>query len=222
MLRPRGIIWDCDGVLIDSEAIVCRVAIEAFGAAGAPFSFEQYVSIFVGTAADAKIATLDLVESLFGVRLTPELLEQIDRLELEALYREVTAIPGVAAILEELRVPTCVASGSRLARVERTLSVAGLQHHFAGRIYSSAGLCAGKPAPDIFLYAAAQLGLPPKDCLVIEDSVHGIQAAKAAGAPVVAFTGASHMLPVIIDRVLAAGPDYIVSSMPELAALLTA
>ena len=79
-----------------------------------------------------------------------------------------------------------------------------------------------KARTDIFLHTAGQLGLPPKDCLVIEDSVHGIQAAKAAGMPVVAFTGASHMLPVIVDRVLAAKPDFVASTMPELAALLTA
>ena len=220
MPSPRAVIWDCDGVLIDSEAIVCRVAIEALNAAGAAFTLEQYVSIFVGTAADAKIETIELVEGLIGVRLTMELLDRIDQLELDALYREVVAIPGVAAVLEGLRVPTCVASGSRFARVERTLAVADLIHHFDGRIYSSAGLCPGKPAPDIFLYAAAQLGVAPEGCLVVEDSVHGIQAAKAAGMPVVAFTGASHMLPVIIERVLATRPDHVVSTMPELAALL--
>jgi HAD superfamily hydrolase (TIGR01509 family) len=140
-------------------------------------------------------------------------------------YREVlaegfSAMPGVLDILDGLTVPYCVATNSTRLRLEVTLEAAGLAERFAGRAFCLDDVTRGKPAPDLFLHAAKSLGAAPSDAVVVEDSLHGVAAAKAAGMRVFGFTGGSHCPPELADRLAEAGAERVLSSMQALKPLL--
>jgi HAD superfamily hydrolase (TIGR01509 family) len=127
-------------------------------------------------------------------------------------------LPGLRAALDCLRdVPKCVASSSTPASLALKLEVVGLTADFAPHIFSTALVARGKPAPDIYLHAAAAMGCAPPDCIVVEDARHGVTGAKAAGMRVIGFTGASHATPALADELKAAGADSVVASMDALA-----
>ena len=140
----------------------------------------------------------------------------MDAFEVESL-----TIDGIAAVLAAHDGPLCVASGSRPERVRRCLEIVSLLHHFDPHIFSATQVARGKPAPDLFLFAAREMGEAPEDCLVIEDSVHGVNAAIAAGMRVIGFIGGSHCGPHQARRLLDAGAARVISHMRELPALIS-
>lgn len=185
----RLVIFDCDGVLVDSEPIAMRVFLQTLSRRGLSLAPEMARSRFLGKSL-AAISGLILQE--FGVELTRPALDLM-RVELyEALRLELKAVEGVEAALQALRIPFCVASSSDPERIRLSLKITGLLRYFEPFIFSASMVAAGKPAPDLFLYAAETMQTAPKHCLVIEDSAAGIESALRAGMRVCAFLGGSH------------------------------
>jgi HAD superfamily hydrolase (TIGR01509 family) len=211
------LIFDCDGVLVDSEPIGCRVEADLLSAAGFAITPEEILARFTGVTAHETFRTL---EAERGRRL-PEGFEARVRQETRAAFaRELAAIAGVALALERIALPVCVASSSDPARIEHSLAVTGLLGRFAPHLFSAAAVARGKPAPDLFLHAAARMTTPPARCLVIEDSLAGVRAAVAAGMRCFGFTGGSHCPPDHAACLAAAGAMRTFASMSELPDLL--
>jgi beta-phosphoglucomutase-like phosphatase (HAD superfamily) len=137
-----------------------------------------------------------------------------------ALARGLLPVAGIADLLTQLSLPRCVASSSLPARIDRSLTLAGLHGLVGPHVFSTALVARGKPAPDIFLYAAAQLRTAPEACVVVEDSPYGVTGALAAGMDVIGFTGAGHCTPATTARLAAAGATRIATSSDELASML--
>jgi HAD superfamily hydrolase (TIGR01509 family) len=217
-MRPKLIIFDCDGVLIDSEVIACRTTARALTRAGYPVSPEDVVDRFAGLTGKAMRAA---VEHELGSPLSDDF-EHGTRQDLWAAFKkELLAIEGIEDVLDSLDIPVCVASGSSKERLEYTLELVGLHDRLAPNIFSAEFVPNGKPAPDLFLYAARQMQTPPGDCLVIEDSVHGVRAALAAGMPVFGFCGGGHCEPPHAARLLREGATAVFSDVTALPRLLS-
>jgi HAD superfamily hydrolase (TIGR01509 family) len=211
------LIFDCDGVLIDSEVIVCRVEVEAFAEIGYSIELERFMERFIGKAARDSRA---IIEAELGRSLPSEFSAETARRVAEAFARELKPVDGVSEVLARLPVRKCVASSSLPDRLTHTLGLTGLAEWFGTAVFSAAMVARGKPAPDLFLYAAQQMQVAPSHCLVVEDSAPGIMAAKAAGMNAVGFAGASHCRPGHAERLAAAGADVVFSKMRELPALI--
>ena len=208
MKHYQAIIWDCDGVLIDSEVLACTPVVDILKEKGAEITLEEYLHRFMGKSAAQMMAELGISGSFPAADLQTR--------QKEAFTQHLKATPGIQDALESIFVPMAVASGSEKTRLEHTLGLTDLLDYFSGHIYSTEMVKNGKPAPDVFLLAAEKLGIAPKDCLVIEDSPHGIKGAQAAGMDVYAFTGGSHMTPAIKQALTDAKPTAIFSHMDEL------
>ena len=211
--RVALVIFDCDGVLIDSEILAARVHAAAFAALGHDISVEDLLHRFTGVPDAEMYVTL---EQEWGCTL-PANYDATAKEGVTAAYqRELQAIDGVHAAVAALDRPICVASSSSPTKLRFGLTLVGLYDRFAPNIFSASQVRRGKPAPDIFLFAAEQMRTDPADCLVIEDSVAGVKAARAAGMPVLGFTGASHCLADHGDRLIAEGAYTIIRRMSEL------
>jgi HAD superfamily hydrolase (TIGR01509 family) len=216
--RYELIIFDCDGVLIDSEVINCAVEARLFTAIGYQVSTEEVMRRFVGIAARDTHRT---IERELGRPLPADFEARKTVMLDEAYARELRAVPGVDELLTGLHCKRCVASSTHPDRLRRCLELVGLYDRFAPGIFSATMVPRGKPAPDLFLHAAARMDSVPKRCLVIEDSVPGIASGKAASMTVFGFHGASHARPGDGDRLLEAGADAAFATMTELAAFLS-
>ena len=214
MARPGLVIFDCDGVLVDSEPISLRLLLSTLAAAGVELTPAEADALFLGRSL---ATTRAIVARDYGLTVTDAALDAMRRELYDAFRRELQPIPGIAATLDALGVPFCVASSSQPERIELSLTVTGLWPRFEGRVFSSTMVARGKPAPDLFLHAAETLGHAPEACLVVEDSPAGILAAQAAEMRVIAFTGGSHARS---DRhradVTSLAPDAIIDRMPAL------
>lgn len=191
---PKGdielVIFDCDGVLIDSEIISATILVEQIRKLGVAIDFQYVQRHFLGRSFPKVV---DLIRLRFGVEL-PTDFETTYRAELlKAFETDLSLMPGVLAVLDELAVDYCVATSSSPPRVRRSLELVSLFHRFQDRLFTASEVANGKPAPDLFLHAAARMRYEPHQCLVVEDSVPGIDAACAAGMQVVCFTGGSHL-----------------------------
>ena len=186
--KPDLVIFDCDGVLVDSELLSCQCLSETLGGIGVEVSVEDALKLFLGRSTAA--VTQYCADRGYPVPVTflPELKLRVR----ESFRRALKPIPGIGALLSALKAPTCVASSSDLERVALSLALTGLAEHFGNRLYTAQMVARGKPAPDLFLYAAAQMKAVPVKTLVIEDSISGVAAAKAAGMTVWGFVGGSH------------------------------
>ncbi|WIM99896.1 HAD family hydrolase [Actinoplanes oblitus] len=206
------VIFDCDGVLVDSERIAVRVNVAIAAQLGWPLTEAEVIDRFIGRS-HASIA------EIFAAELGPEAAATwTDRFEAElhqAVDAELVAVDGIVEALSGITVPTCVASSGTPEKLRHTLGRTGLYPRFAGRVFSATEVPRGKPAPDLFLHAAATMGVPPRACVVVEDSQYGVQAARAAGMRCLAYAGG--LTP--IDRL--EGPGTIVfDDMRDLPALL--
>jgi HAD superfamily hydrolase (TIGR01509 family) len=211
------VIFDCDGVLVDSEMLAVRVMTEQLGLFGVAVAPEEFLTGFVGL--DER-ASHRRVQTEYGVTL-PEDFNVTSARALEVAFRaELRTLPGVKALIERLDVPFCVGSNSSHPRLALTFETTGLAPLLAGRVFSADDVERGKPAPDLFLYAAKAMGVAPDRCLVIEDSVTGVTAARAAGMRVIGFCGASHIRDGHDQKLRALGVEAVVRSYQELAALL--
>lgn len=189
MLRPGLLIFDCDGVLVDSEPLAMRVLLDTIAEAGLTIESESGYERFLGR----DLATItELLSGEYGVDLTHSTLERMRQRLYELFRRELKPIPSIAAALDAIDLPCCVASSSQLDRVRLALQVTGLWSRFEPNIFTASMVARGKPAPDLFLHAAKAMKAEPADCVVIEDSASGVEAAQSAGMRVFAFTGGAH------------------------------
>ena len=211
------VIFDCDGVLVDSEVISCRAHAEMLTRHGYPISAEQVHRRFLGRT--ARDATAEIERELG--RPLPESydLEQRTTL-LAALADAVEAIPHLPAALDAIDARICVASSAAHEKIFTTLSRTGLYRRFAPNIFSGSQVSRGKPAPDLFLFAARQMATLPRRCVVIEDSVPGVTGALAAGMTVLGFHGGSHCRPGDGEALRAAGAAVIFDDMRQLPGLI--
>jgi HAD superfamily hydrolase (TIGR01509 family) len=217
MAAPGLIIFDCDGVLIDSELIGCGVDASELTRAGIPITAEELLARFAGTTSREMYAVL---EAEHGVRL-PDTFARLVRERADAAFaRALKPVPGVLEMLDRLQLPHCVASSSTMRRLGITLGLTDLWDRFAPHIYSAEAVPRGKPAPDLFLHVAASMKVGPERCLVIEDSVNGVRAAVAAGMHAFGFTGASHCPPDHHAALAAAGAVAVFSQMQALPELI--
>ncbi|TCD13172.1 HAD family hydrolase [Oricola cellulosilytica] len=184
------VIFDCDGVLIDSEAISARILIEQLAGVGIDVDAAYVQQNFLGRSW-AKVASE--VRSAHHLDLSSDFEERYRRELMTAFENELRSVDGVETVLNELAVSCCVATSSSPKRALRSLEMTGLLPYFGKRLFTASEVANGKPAPDLFLLAAASLGFQPQNCLVIEDSVPGVQAARAAGMHVYRFLGGSHL-----------------------------
>jgi HAD superfamily hydrolase (TIGR01509 family) len=186
--KPDLVIFDCDGVLVDSEVLSCQCLSEVLGECGIALSEDEAVELFLGRSTAAVLDHYrDDCRFVPGAFL-PELKSRV----LQRFSESLCPIPGIDSVVSRLESPFCVASSSDLDRVSRSLNLTGLAPLFGDRLYTAQMVPRGKPAPDLFLYAAAQMRTAPQRTLVIEDSVSGVIAAKAAGMAVWGFVGGSH------------------------------
>jgi HAD superfamily hydrolase (TIGR01509 family) len=195
------VIFDCDGVLIDSELLSVRADRDALAECGIELSVEEILERYTGISFAGMAADL---ETRHGP--LPSDFADRHRRHLWPLFeRELRAIPGVTDVLDALTCKTCVASSGRPDRLRHALSLVGLYDRFSPNIFSAVEVAHGKPAPDLFLHAAERMGVPPGRCVVIEDSLPGVTAAVAAGMTVIGFVGASHCRPGDAARLATAG-----------------
>lgn len=210
--KPDLIIFDCDGVLVDSELLSCRCLSDELSEFGISLTLAQALELFLGRSTSAITQHYrglgQAVPVDFPVRLKSRVLT--------AFGKSLHPIPDVDTVLSGLRMPYCVASSSDLDRVSLSLDVTGLRAPFGDRIYTAQMVKHGKPAPDLFLYAADKMGAQPARTLVIEDSESGVQAGKAAGMTVWGFVGGSHYRgrdgQAILSR---AGADRVFARMSD-------
>src|SRR5712675_1597763 len=188
MIRPDLIIFDCDGVLVDSEVLSCRCLSETLAAYGIDLGVDQALDLFLGRSVTAVFQHYEALGREIPEQFAAELRTGVRAAFLSALC----PIDGVQSVLKDLRIPHCVASSSDVDRVSFSLSLTGLAPHFDTRLYTSQMVERGKPAPDLFLYAAERMRTDPRRTLVIEDSISGVAAAKAAGMTAWGFVGGSH------------------------------
>ncbi|HBM91153.1 MAG TPA: hydrolase [Rhodospirillaceae bacterium] len=213
------IIWDCDGCLVDSEVLACGVVAQQLTEIGYPITLESYIARFAGHTMDFVLPVIseetgkDFV-SLFSYK-------KKDAACFDAFAESLQPTRGVKEALSLLKQPMCVASGSGIERNVMALKKCEILSFFEERIFSSWQVKNPKPAPDVFLYAAEQMNVSPDQCLVIEDSVVGITAAKAAGMTVFGYMGGSHVSPAWRERAEKAGPHLLFDDMQELPELVT-
>jgi len=211
------IVFDCDGVLVDSEIVSFEAEAEVFGEIGITLTAKDLLERFLGMSSASMFA---VIERERGIKLPADFAERAARRTLEAFDQRLRPIPGIAELLANLPGRKCVASSSEPARIRHSLSLAGILHHFEPHIFSATQVKHGKPAPDLFLFAAESMGAAPARCLAIEDSVAGVTAARAAGMTVLGFTGGSHCLDGHADKLRAAGAGEVFGSCPALASYL--
>ena len=212
------IIFDCDGVLVDSEALAARVWAEFLAEHGVIRSPEELGERYAGMT-DAALGQRITEET--GIALPPEVPRLIEERANGLFDRELQAIDGVAAFLANDAQLRCVCSNSGPKRLRRSLETTGLAVHFnPARIFSAALVAEPKPAPDLHLHAATSCGISPSRCVVIEDSATGVRAARAAGMDVLGFVGASHLGDAQATILRDAGATRIFHQMTELPALL--
>lgn len=215
------IIFDCDGVLVDSEIIAAQVESRLLTEAGYPISVEEMGERFAGMTWRNILLQ---VEKEADIPLSASLLDKSEKLLDARLARDVKIIEGVKFALSRLTAQRCICSNSSTHRLDMMLEKVGLKPYFAPHIFSAKDLGADrvKPKPDIFLHAAKQFDVSPSKVLVVEDSVHGIHGATAAGMRVVGFTGASHTYPSHADRLTDAGAETVIARMMDLPAVVAA
>lgn len=216
-MNTELIIFDCDGVLIDSETIACRVDAECFAEIGFPVTFEDVRENYVGKTWRTMFADVELRH---GRALPENFIEVIRARTAAAFETELKATEGIEGLLDALTLSKCIASSSGFDRLEHSLTLTKLWSRFAPHIFSAMQVARGKPAPDLFLFAANEMRVVPEACLVVEDSVAGVTAARAAGMRVIGFTGGGHCGPTHPERLRAAGAEAVAKTMPELANLL--
>jgi HAD superfamily hydrolase (TIGR01509 family) len=207
------LILDCDGVLIDSETIAMEVDAEFLTQLGLPHTPEEAALRFVGIPHKDFIRT---IEAELGRALTAD---ELDGHELDYRNRmrdHLRPIDGVRGAIERLELPFCVASSTAMPSLRRNLATAGIVDLFDPHIFSASQVRRGKPAPDVFLFAASQMGADPGQILVVEDSVPGVTAARRAGFRVIGFVGGGHIPPGHADRLMAAGAVATFTHMDHL------
>ena len=182
------VIFDCDGVLVDSETISCGVVAEMSTELGYPMSAKEGLQTFAGTSLNFVVQYIEEKTS----KKIPYPFEEAYRLRTtEAFKSQLQPIIGVREALQQIPLLKCVASNGPLEKVKSNLSITGLRSFFPQHLFSAYQVQRWKPDPALFLYAAKTLGVAPADCIVVEDSTHGVEAAIAAGMDILGFPGST-------------------------------
>lgn len=206
-MNPDLIIFDLDGVLVESERIAIRIDSEMLTEAGFPMTPAEVTEAFLGLSDESMMAD---IQQRFGRPVPVELKQQMRDALLAAYPEELEATKGAAQLLTAIPGPRCVASSSDPDKIAYSLGLTGLERWFdAETMFSATMVERGKPAPDLFLHAASTMGHRPDRCLVIEDSPHGVSAAVAAGMPVIGYVGGDHAGPTLARRLNEAGADLV-------------
>ena len=184
-MKYKCVIFDCDGVLVDSETITCRVLVEMIGELGIPMNFEFAVQNFLGKSLNGIMQHLDM---LMDKSLPASFESEYRNKTFEAFKKELKPIAGVHDLLDKLHIPYCVASSGPLNKIQHNLAITGLAERFQGKMFSCYEINSWKPNPHIFLHAAEVMGFEPDECVVIEDSLIGVQAARAGGFDVYMYS----------------------------------
>ena len=211
------VIFDCDGVLVDSEVISCRAHAETLTRHGYPITSEQVLTRFLGVSdREARQA----IETELGHKLPDDFEQQVKTATLRSYADDLRLIPNIDTAIAGIDLPKCVASSGTPEKIRHGLTCAGLYDLLAPHIFSASQVKRGKPAPDLFLFAAGQMRASPERCVVIEDSIPGITGALAAGMTVLGFYGGSHCLPGYADTLRAAGAALTFDDMRQLPGLI--
>jgi beta-phosphoglucomutase-like phosphatase (HAD superfamily) len=213
--RTKYIIFDCDGVLIDSEILANRVEVEVKTKLGFPISLEEQITKFMGCGLTHPRVRAELA------RLPSHYSEMVDTRCKEVYIDQLKPISGVFETLGMIELPKCVASSSEPDSLDFKLNLTSLKSFFpANAIFHGRLVKKPKPEPDLFLHAIEKMGWTAEHCLVVEDSEHGVKAGRAAGLTVCGFLGGAHVLPGHADRLLSAGAHYLISDMRYLLNLI--
>jgi len=207
-------MFDCDGVLVDSEIIAAAVDSEHLAEVGFEITPEEVIRRFAGLTS---VDIVEIIESEIGRPLPPEFLKgQREALDLR-LQKEIKPVTGVHEMLDMIDGQICVCSNSSAERLRMTMTPTRLWDRFRPYIYSAPEVGTRKPKPDpnVYLYAMEQFGADPRESVVVEDSVFGVTAAKRAGARVIGFTGASHAWPGLAELLTEAGAETVVSRLTD-------
>jgi HAD superfamily hydrolase (TIGR01509 family) len=211
------IIFDCDGVLVDSEVISCRAHADTLTHHGYPITADQVLKRFLGVSdREARL----IIENEIGRSLPDDFEAQVKVATLKFYAGDLRAIANVGAAIAAIELPKCVASSGTPEKIRHGLTCAGLYDSLSPHIFSASQVERGKPAPDLFLFAAEQMKAPPERCIVIEDSVPGVTGARAAGMIVLGFHGGSHCAPGHAEMLRAAGAAVTFDDMRQLPGLI--
>ncbi len=206
------VIFDCDGVLVDSERIAVKVDVAVLTRLGRPMTEAEVVERFMGRTDDYMAGE---IEKHLGRKLPADWEDEFRHLYREAFEAELRPVDGIVEALDQITIATCVASSGRHEKIRYTLGLAGLYDRFGDRIFSATDVARGKPAPDLFLYAAERMGAEPSACAVVEDSRNGVEAARAASMRAFGYAGG------LTPRERLEGPGTVVfGDMRELPSLL--
>jgi beta-phosphoglucomutase-like phosphatase (HAD superfamily) len=220
--RVEAIIFDCDGVLVDSEVLALEVELSSLAEIGLDYSRSEFVARFTGRSNDAFFALLEEDSVARRGCGLPDGFQDACHAKYSAAYERLTEISGARAAVAAVTLPKAVASSSTRDALGKKLRLTQLWDFFEPHIYSCDHVVHAKPAPDLFLYAADALRIAPAACLVLEDSTAGVMAARAAGMRVWGFTGGGHMDEASGARLLAAGADRLIAGWSEAAGAFAA
>jgi HAD superfamily hydrolase (TIGR01509 family) len=210
-MKYKCIIFDCDGVLVDSEAISNGVIVEMANSYGAQIDIDYALKNYSGTSLDF---VLKDIESRINKKLPNNFVSEYRRISFERFATDIQPVEGIVDVLEALTIPFCVASNGPLNKMVLNLKVTGLSKYFEGNMFSAYEINSWKPDPTLFLTAAKTMGFKPEDCAVVEDSLSGVQAGIAGGFDVFALSHTHNMDAFVEQRVT------VFSKMSELLALL--
>ncbi|MBD2561560.1 MULTISPECIES: HAD-IA family hydrolase [Nostoc] len=190
-MQTELVIFDCDGVLVDSETLGNRILVEFVAEFGLILKLEEAILLFKG----CKMADcLAVIEQKLGRKMPQDFVTQLRARTATAFERELLPVEGIEAALDKINLPICVASSGPIEKIKLALRVTNLLSRFEGRIFSSYEIGSWKPAPDLFLYAAKHLGVNASFCTVVEDSILGVRAGIAAGMKVLAYSSQSEAI----------------------------
>lgn len=211
MSRYKQLIFDCDGVIVDTEIVAAEVTTKVFNRYNVHIEIEDYIKNHTGKT----------ISGLFRTLLSPEHLEQVDVKVLaeecdEDIYNQLRAVEGMKEVVTSIDIPKAVVSNSRLWQVKKAIKHVGLEEAFNNHFFSAEMVANPKPAPDIYLHAARSLDVAPEHCLVVEDSKSGVKAAVAAGMTVIGFAGASHIRDGHAEALAELGAAKVAKSPQEL------
>jgi HAD superfamily hydrolase (TIGR01509 family) len=216
----KGIIFDFDGVIADSEVLANLVLAEAVSSLGLPTTLDDSIARYMGKR---WVEVVSAVEAGTGQTLPQDFLDALKLATLGRFREALQPVPGALDFITKFAtLPRCIASSSSAERLQLCTDVLAIGHHFPNTVFSADLVPRGKPHPDIFLYAADKIGVAPEHCLVIEDSPNGVRAGLAAGMCVVGLCAGAHIRTGHAERLREAGAEHVFDSWPEVGEFLAA
>lgn len=204
------VIFDCDGVLVDSELLASEVLSEILAEYGVDVPARECRERFTGSSL-ARVK--ELVFKSASIELPDDFEDRVRQADRDVFEKRLRPVSGIEETLDVLNIPVCVASSGRMEKITHSLELTGLMDYFKPHLFSAEMVVRGKPAPDLFLHAAKNMGVAPDRCLVVEDSPVGIKAAQAAGMSVFGFAGGAHAGPGYGEMLDLTGADIVFREM---------